>query len=163
MSGTDGEPPAPASRRGTACAELIAERRAKGERLKQADAELFPYSFEAREPIAGDRSTPTSTSRTARRPRTPTASPAAWRRAAARAARRFWTSSTAAARSSCTRARDVLGEEAFERLTSLDLGDLIGVDGAVLRSRRGEISLRVDGFRGARQGAAPAAGQARTG
>src|SRR4029077_11821607 len=42
--------------------------------------------------------------------------------------------------------RDVLGEEAFARLTSLDIGDVIGVDGAALRSRRGEISLRVDGF-----------------
>jgi lysyl-tRNA synthetase class 2 len=42
--------------------------------------------------------------------------------------------------------RDVLGEESFERLTSLDIGDLIGVDGAALRSRRGEISLRVDRF-----------------
>jgi lysyl-tRNA synthetase class 2 len=41
---------------------------------------------------------------------------------------------------------DVLGEQAFARLSTLDLGDLIGVDGAVLRSRRGELSLRVDGF-----------------
>ena len=41
---------------------------------------------------------------------------------------------------------DVLGEEAFERLTSLDLGDLVGIDGAALRSRHGEISLRVDAF-----------------
>src|ERR1700756_2618000 len=42
--------------------------------------------------------------------------------------------------------RDVLGEEAFARLTSLDIGDVIGVDGAALRSKRGEISLRVDEF-----------------
>src|SRR5207244_2683598 len=41
---------------------------------------------------------------------------------------------------------DILGKEAFERLTSLDLGDVIGVEGAALRSRRGEISLRVDRF-----------------
>ena len=41
----------------------------------------------------------------------------------------------------------MLGQEAFERLTSLDLGDLIGVDGAVLRSRHGELSLRVDAFK----------------
>jgi len=34
----------------------------------------------------------------------------------------------------------------FARLSTLDLGDLIGVDGAVLRSRRGELSLRVDRF-----------------
>jgi lysyl-tRNA synthetase, class II len=42
--------------------------------------------------------------------------------------------------------RDVLGEEAFDRLLSLDLGDLIGADGLVFRSRRGELSLRVDSF-----------------
>jgi lysyl-tRNA synthetase class 2 len=38
--------------------------------------------------------------------------------------------------------RDVLGEESFETLTSLDLGDLIGVDGTAFKSRRGELSLR---------------------
>ena len=38
--------------------------------------------------------------------------------------------------------RDVLGEEAFDTLTSLDLGDLIGLDGTAFKSRRGELSLR---------------------
>ena len=41
---------------------------------------------------------------------------------------------------------DVLGEERMERLLSLDLGDLLGVDGQVFRSRRGELSLRVEDF-----------------
>ena len=41
---------------------------------------------------------------------------------------------------------DVLGDEAFDRLVSLDLGDLIGVDGTAVRTRRGELSLRVDDF-----------------
>jgi lysyl-tRNA synthetase class 2 len=41
---------------------------------------------------------------------------------------------------------DVLGEDAMERLLSLDLGDLIGVDGTALRSRRGELSLRIDDY-----------------
>jgi len=39
---------------------------------------------------------------------------------------------------------DVLGEERFERLIGLDLGDLVGVEGVVFRSRRGELSLRVE-------------------
>jgi lysyl-tRNA synthetase, class II len=39
---------------------------------------------------------------------------------------------------------DVLGDAAFERLLSLDLGDLLGVDGTAFRSRRGELSLRVE-------------------
>jgi lysyl-tRNA synthetase, class II len=42
--------------------------------------------------------------------------------------------------------QDVLGEERFAQLTSLDLGDLIGVDGSAMRSRHGEISLRVEDF-----------------
>ncbi|MFL5845955.1 MAG: lysine--tRNA ligase [Solirubrobacteraceae bacterium] len=41
---------------------------------------------------------------------------------------------------------DVLGEESMERLLSLDLGDLIGVDGTAFRSKRGELSLRVDDY-----------------
>ena len=38
---------------------------------------------------------------------------------------------------------DVLGPESHERLLSLDLGDLVGVDGSAFRSKRGELSLRV--------------------
>jgi lysyl-tRNA synthetase class 2 len=41
---------------------------------------------------------------------------------------------------------DVLGEEAYERLVSLDLGDMIGVEGAPFRTRRGELSVRVDAW-----------------
>ena len=41
---------------------------------------------------------------------------------------------------------DVLGEERLERLLSLDLGDLLGVDGTAFCTRRGELSLRVDDF-----------------
>jgi len=39
---------------------------------------------------------------------------------------------------------DALGEQSYERLVSLDLGDLIGVDGVAMATRRGELSLRVD-------------------
>src|SRR5829696_2728680 len=42
--------------------------------------------------------------------------------------------------------KDVLGDEAFETLVSLDLGDVIGVDGTAFRSRRGELSLRATGW-----------------
>ena len=41
---------------------------------------------------------------------------------------------------------DVLGAELMDRLLSLDLGDLIGVDGTAFVSRRGELSLRVHAF-----------------
>jgi lysyl-tRNA synthetase, class II len=39
---------------------------------------------------------------------------------------------------------DVMGREAFERLLSLDLGDLVGAEGTAFRSRRGELSLAVE-------------------
>jgi lysyl-tRNA synthetase, class II len=42
--------------------------------------------------------------------------------------------------------RDMLGEESFEDLLSLDLGDLIGVDGTAFVTRRGELSLRATGW-----------------
>jgi lysyl-tRNA synthetase class 2 len=38
--------------------------------------------------------------------------------------------------------KDVLGDESFDALVSLDLGDLIGVDGAAFKSRRGELTLK---------------------
>jgi lysyl-tRNA synthetase, class II len=38
---------------------------------------------------------------------------------------------------------DVLGEEAHARLLGLDLGDIIGVDGTGMKTRRGEITLKV--------------------
>ncbi|MFL5867204.1 MAG: lysine--tRNA ligase [Thermoleophilaceae bacterium] len=38
--------------------------------------------------------------------------------------------------------KDVLGDESFERLTSLDLGDLIGVDGTAFATKRGELTLK---------------------
>jgi lysyl-tRNA synthetase class 2 len=41
---------------------------------------------------------------------------------------------------------DVLGPEKHERLLSLDLGDLIGIDGRVFKSRRGELSVQVEDF-----------------
>ncbi len=38
----------------------------------------------------------------------------------------------------------MLGQESLDRLVSLDLGDLIGADGTVFRTRRGELSLKLD-------------------
>ena len=41
---------------------------------------------------------------------------------------------------------DVLGKESLDRLVSLDLGDLIGADGEVFRTRRGELSLKLEAW-----------------
>jgi lysyl-tRNA synthetase, class II len=39
--------------------------------------------------------------------------------------------------------RDVLGDESFDTLVSLDIGDVIGVDGTAFKTRRGQLSLLV--------------------
>jgi len=142
MSGTD-EPESDSSRHGLP--ELIAERRAKALRLKQSDPEAFPYSFPNAEPIAGileayehlaDGEETEDSHRVAGR--------IAARRGSGKAA--FLDLVDRTGKIQLHARVDVLGEEPFARLTSLDLGDLIGVDGTVLRSRRGELSLRADGF-----------------
>ena len=41
---------------------------------------------------------------------------------------------------------DELGREGLDLLLGLDLGDLVGVDGLAMRSRRGELTLRLSAF-----------------
>jgi lysyl-tRNA synthetase class 2 len=41
---------------------------------------------------------------------------------------------------------NALGEERFEELKDLDVGDWIGVTGLMMRTRRGQLSIAVDGF-----------------
>ncbi|MDX1568466.1 MAG: lysine--tRNA ligase, partial [Longimicrobiales bacterium] len=43
--------------------------------------------------------------------------------------------------------KDVLGDEAFEELDLLDLGDWIGVEGPLFRTRMGEVTIRVASYR----------------
>jgi lysyl-tRNA synthetase class 2 len=125
--------------------ELIAERRAKGERLRQADPEAFPYVFRGAEPIAGIL---TAYEQLAAGEETEDRHRVAGRLAARRGAggAAFLDLVDRTGKIQLHARVDVLGEEAFERLTSLDLGDLIGIDGAALRSKRGELSLRVDSY-----------------
>jgi lysyl-tRNA synthetase, class II len=143
VSGT--ERPTPPESGGHGLPELIAERRAKAERLRQVDPEAFPYAFADAEPIAsildayGHLATAEETEDVHR-----AAGRIAARRGSGKAAFLDLVDRTGKVQ---LHARvDVLGPERFERLLSLDLGDLIGVDGAVLRSRHGELTLRVDSF-----------------
>jgi len=144
MSGTD-EPETDTDSTRHGLEELIAERRAKALRLKQSDPDAFPYSFPGAEPIenilaAYEHLLAGEETEDAHR----VAGRIAARRGSGKAAFLDLVDRTGKVQ---LHARiDVLGEEAFARLTSLDLGDLVGVDGAVLRSRRGELSLRVDRF-----------------
>ena len=41
----------------------------------------------------------------------------------------------------------MLGDESFDRLVSLDIGDLIGVDGTAFKTRRGQLSLLVSDWK----------------
>jgi lysyl-tRNA synthetase, class II len=125
--------------------ELIAERRAKAQRLRDDGAQIAPYSYPGVEPIAGIRAAyehlevdeqTDAPHRVAGR--------IAARRGAGKAA--FLDLVDRSGKIQLHARADVLGPEAFKRLLSLDLGDLLGVDGAPLRSRHGELTLRVDGF-----------------
>ena len=42
--------------------------------------------------------------------------------------------------------QDVLGEDKYKQFKLLDIGDIIGVKGHVFRTRRGELTVRVDDF-----------------
>jgi lysyl-tRNA synthetase class 2 len=125
--------------------ELIAERRAKAAHLRETDPSAFPYAFPGAEPIArilehyGHLEVGEETEDAHR-----VAGRVSARRGAGKAA--FLDLVDRSGKIQLHARVDVLGKELFERLTSLDLGDLIGVDGAVLRSRHGELTLRVDGF-----------------
>ena len=55
--------------------------------------------------------------------------------------------------------KDHLGEEGFELFGLLDLGDIIGVDGTLAKTRTGEITLFAEKLLHPEQGAAPAAGE----
>ncbi len=125
--------------------ELMAERRAKAARLRDADADSFPYSYADVEPIAdvlGAYEHLQAGEETEEHHRV--AGRLAARRGSGGAA--FLDVVDRTGKLQLHARRDVLGEDAFERLTSLDIGDLLGADGAALRSKRGEISLRVDAF-----------------
>ena len=125
--------------------ELIAARRAKADRLRAAGIDPFPHDFDGVEAIS------TVLERHAEL-EAGSDSDAAYRVAGRLAARReagkavFLDLVDRSGRMQLHATVDALGAEDFERLGSLDLGDLVGVDGTAMRTRRGELSLRVQGF-----------------
>jgi lysyl-tRNA synthetase, class II len=124
---------------------LLVERRRKLESLRAAGIEPFPEAFHDRTPVdrilerhgqlrEGDEAT--ETYRVAGR--------LAARRGHGKAA--FLDLEDRTGRIQLHARQDVLGEESFERLVAADLGDLVGVEGAPFRTRKGELSLRVDSW-----------------
>jgi lysyl-tRNA synthetase class 2 len=124
--------------------ELIAERRAKRETLER-DSGSFPHAFPGTEPIEGVLSAYEhlqAGDETDERHRV--AGRIAARRGSGKAA--FLDLVDRTGKIQLHARQDVLGEERYGLLTSLDLGDLLGVDGSAMRSRHGEVSLRVEDF-----------------
>ncbi len=121
------------------------DRRAKLERLRADGVDPFPHSFEGVQPISGVHAAHGDLEAGAE-------TDAAYRVAGRLAARRghgqaaFLDLVDRSGRVQVHARADVLGEASFERLVSLDLGDILGIDGTAFRSRRGELSLRADGF-----------------
>ena len=138
----DGRDP---GRQGEDPPDVFAARRQKLEALRDAGTEPFPYGFAGVEPIDAVRGAhealmPGEETRVAHR--------VAGRLSARRGQGKMaFLDLVDRSGSIQLQARvDELGSERMHSLLELDLGDLIGVDGVALRSRRGELTLRVTGF-----------------
>jgi lysyl-tRNA synthetase, class II len=120
----------------------VDDRRAKLERLREQGIDPFPHKFDGVVPIEA-----VHTAHDGLGPGEET--DAAYRVAGRLTARRghggaaFLDLVDRSGKLQLHAKRDVLGEESFELLTSLDIGDVIGVDGTAFKSRRGELSLLV--------------------
>jgi lysyl-tRNA synthetase class 2 len=125
--------------------ELLAARRAKLEQLRADGIEPFPHAFPGVTPIAEVQAAHAGLEDGGE-------TDARYRVAGRLAARRgqgkmaFLDLVDRSGRLQLQARVDDLGEEHMARLLHLDLGDFVGVDGVVFRSRRGELSLRVEDF-----------------
>ena len=121
---------------------LIAERRAKAERLREAGLNPFPHSFPDRVEIAAVRAenegleAGEETERSYR-----VAGRIMGRRGMGKAA--FLDLRDGSGQIQLQSRVDELGPEQHELLVGMDLGDHIGIEGVAFMSRRGELSLRV--------------------
>ncbi len=123
--------------------ELLAARRRKAERLRAEGVDPFPHVFAGVTPIAEVRGAHEELepgSETGARVRV--AGRIAARRGQGKAA--FLDLVDRSGRIQLLARVDVLGEEGFERLLSLDLGDIIGADGQVIASRTGELTISLE-------------------
>jgi lysyl-tRNA synthetase class 2 len=122
---------------------VIAERREKLARLRESGVEPFPHSFEGRTEIATVRAEHeglAAEQETADRYRV--AGRVAARRGHGKAA--FLDLVDGSGRIQLHARADVIGVESFDALVGVDLGDVIGVEGTVFATKRGELSLRVE-------------------
>jgi len=125
--------------------QVLIDRRRKLEELRAAGIEPFPHSFPGVQPIAAVKAPHEALPDGAETDvRARIAGRLTARRGQGRAA--FLDLLDRSGKMQLHARVDVLGEEKMARLLQLDLGDLIGADGTVFRTRRGELSLRLDDF-----------------
>ena len=130
---------------GEELSQVLVDRRRKLEELRAAAIEPFPHAFPGVQPIAdvkaphADLPAGEETGVRAR-----IAGRLAARRGQGKAA--FLDVVDRSGRMQLHARVDVLGGERMATLLNLDLGDLIGADGTVFRTRRGELSLALDDF-----------------
>jgi len=124
---------------------ILAERREKLERLRQAGIEPFPHTFEGRTEIAEIRTAHEGLAAgTETEDRRRVAGRIAARRGHGGAA--FIDLVDRSGKIQLHAREDLLGSESFELLTGLDLGDIVGAEGSVFATKRGELSLRLEGW-----------------
>ena len=129
----------------TEASGVLADRRRKLEALRAAGTEPFPHAYPGVTPIAAVKAPHTELpagEETSDRARV--AGRLAARRGQGRAA--FLDLVDRSGRLQLHARADVLGPERMEALLALDLGDLLGADGTVFRTRRGELSLVLEDF-----------------
>jgi len=125
--------------------QVLIDRRRKLEELRAAGVEPFPHAYSGVEPIAAVKAPhdelPAGAETDAR---ARIAGRLAARRGQGKAA--FLDLVDRSGRMQLHARADVLGTERMAQLLGLDLGDLLGVEGTVFRTRRGELSLALDDF-----------------
>jgi lysyl-tRNA synthetase class 2 len=125
--------------------DLLAERRAKLERLRQAGIEPYPHGFPDRTEIAAVREAHEGLEpgeETDHRYRI--AGRLTARRGHGKAS--FLDLRDGTGQLQVQARVDELGDDAYEGLLSLDIGDIVGVEGTVFTSKRGELSIRADAW-----------------
>jgi lysyl-tRNA synthetase class 2 len=127
--------------------QVLEDRREKLERIREAGIEPFPHEFSGREEIAEVRAAHeglVAGMETDSRHRV--AGRIVARRGHGKAC--FLDVRDGSGQIQLHARKDVLGEEAYDLLVDLDLGDIIGAEGTAMATRRGgELSLAIDHWR----------------
>ncbi|HET9120784.1 MAG TPA: lysine--tRNA ligase [Solirubrobacterales bacterium] len=125
--------------------DLLAERRAKLERLREAGIEPYPHAFPDRTEIAAVREAHAELDpgeETDDRYRV--AGRLTAKRGHGKAS--FLDLRDGSGEIQIQARVDELGDDAYEGLLSLDVGDIVGIEGTAFASRRGELTIRADAW-----------------